>query len=481
MPEPRVTKIAIFGNGLAGALCTSKLVQILPKNVELTYIEAGATSETEALWGTVTPPATYDFLLGLDISEPDVFPHSNSSFSLGTHYKNWGPNRRNWLQSFYRPLPTYNGVGFHHYLTRLGHASDQTLDIQPYIMSVQAGLSGVFAHPPEGKKIPLADVEYGYHFEPKAWRKIALKKALSGDVTCIKADVSKTTRQDAKVQSVLLSNGQTIEADFYIDALGTPSNLGTPHPDVQSTGRRLKVNSALIQHDRLNGVCRTVTGTPSGWKSETPLQNGTHVLTIFDPAVETDAMTDRESPPLKEFDVELGRHSSPWIGNCLILGHGAARIEPLTPAPFLLLQRDIERLAELIPVSDNMDVESREYNRRFKADYDHADLFQSAFFETATDPTADQRLLDKIAQFKSRGVLVQYDYEPFTEQDWTILHLGMARYPERYDPLADHIPEDQLKNRLTQMRKAIEMMATKMPPHQVYMTGLLKYLKEKHG
>ena len=62
-----------------------------------------------------------------------------------------------------------------------------------------------------------------------------------------------------------------------------------------------------------------------------------------------------------------------------------------------------------------------------------------------------------------------------------MLHLGLGRQPERYDPLADHIPDDQLKNRLTQMRGAIEMMAKKMPPHHVYMTGLLKYLKEKHG
>jgi hypothetical protein len=60
-------------------------------------------------------------------------------------------------------------------------------------------------------------------------------------------------------------------------------------------------------------------------------------------------------------------------------------------------------------------------------------------------------------------------------------HFGMGRCPERYDPLADHIPGDQLKQRLLQMKTAVNMMAKKMPPHPVYMSGLLKYLKDNHG
>lgn len=487
-----VQKIAIFGNGLAGLLCAAKLVQILPAAVELIYVEETKASDTDDLFGTVTSQTIYEFFLGLGIYEPDIVQQTNSSFSLGTQYKNWGPENRSWTQSFYRSLPAYNGVGFHHYLTRVNAASKNTADIQPYIMSVQAAQAGVFAHPPEGKNIPLADVEYGYHFDADMWRRTIRNVVKSSNVTWIKSDVLNATWRRETLRSVSLSDGRNIEADFFIDALGPNSELATGRASPEATGRQLKATKSFVPSETLGGTCRILTGTPNGWTSETPLQNGTTVLTVFDSNFDGKSVENPTTQRPLAFDVTLGRQLTPWSGNCLTLGHGAARIEPLTPAPMILLQRDIDRLAELLPVTEKMRVESREYNRRFNADYDHAELFQSAFYmsdisqETAdsnavTNSPPDQKLLNKITQFKSRGVLVQYDYEPFTERDWTVLYFGLGFYPDRYDPLADHIPDSQLKHRLAQMRTAIEIMVKKMPPHHIYMTGLLKYLKEKNG
>ncbi|MEP3653796.1 MAG: tryptophan 7-halogenase [Litorimonas sp.] len=492
MPHDTIKKIAVFGNGLAGLLCVAKLVNILPSSIELTYIEASQGNKTDIFFGTVTSPETYEFLLGLGITEPDVLPHSRTSFSLGTRYKNWGSHNREWMQSFYRPLPAYNGVSFHHYLTRLRTSAANLSKIETYIMSAQAAESGVFAHPPEGKKIPLADVEYGYHFLPEEWCSIISRKIENTSVNLIKADVLNVSRQGDSIQSVSLSNEQSLEADFFIDALGPQSKLADPHAEIQSSGRNLKAVSSVTGKEKLEGVCRVLTGTDFGWLSETPIQNGTHHLTVYDPDSETEALAHHRNAKTDPIEVTLGKLTQPWLGNCLTLGHGAAIVEPLTPAPILLLQKDIERLAELIPVTDRMTVESREYNRRFHDDYAHAEMFSRAFFDSnvgetgpywdaATNSAVHEKLEAKIRQFKSRGVLVQFDYEPFSEQDWTVLHLGMGRDPVRYDPLADHIPKDQLKNKLEQMNKAIKIMAEKMPPHHVYMTGLLKYLKDKHG
>lgn len=492
MPHATIKKIAVFGNGLAGLLCVAKLVNILPRSIELTYVEAVNPNKTDIFFGTVTPPSTYEFLLGLGITEPDFLPHSHTSFSLGTRYKNWGPQNREWIQSFYRPLPAYNGVGFHHYLTRLRTSAADLSKIEPYIMSAQAADSGVFAHPPEGKKIPLADVEYGYHFLPEEWCSIFSTKIGNSSIKHIKADVCSVSRQGDSVQSVSLSNEQSVQADFFIDALGPQSKLANPDAETHSLGRYLKTVSSITPTENIEGVCRVVTGADFGWRSETPLQNGTHYLTVYDADSEAEALEHHGNSEAVPIEVSLGRSVQPWFGNCVTLGHGAAIIEPHTPAPVLLLQKDIERLAELIPVTDKMTVESREYNRRFHADYEHAEMFSRAFFDTmgtktapywnaATAKVIHDNLEIKIGQFKSRGVLVQFDYEPFCQQDWTMLHLGMGRDPVRYDPLADHIPEDQLKNKLEQMNKAIKTMARKMPPHHVYMTGLLKYLKDKHG
>lgn len=492
MESTSIKKIAIFGNGLAGLLCVAKLNSILPNSVDLVYVEASQASETDIVFGTVTPPSTYDFLLSLGFTEPDLMPSTNASFSLGTCYKNWGPESRDWTQTFHRPLPAFNGVGFHHYLTRLRSVSTELSELDPYVMSAAAAKAGVFAHPPEGKNIPLKDIEYGYHFLPEEFCEFLTAKLRASAIEWLKTDVESVDRQGDDIEQVALSNGEMFEADFIIDALGPNSKLIAPHTPTQSSDRQLRAMSAFTPNDKLDGVCRVLTGTNYGWQSETPLQNGTHRLAVYAPESEVKALAAHENSDLSPVNVTPGHAATPWQGNCLTLGHGAAIIEPLTPAPILLLQRDIERLAELIPVTGTMKVESREYNRRFTADYEHAELFHSAFFlsdvagntpylQAASASLLNDRLSRKVQQFKSRGVLVQYDYEPFDDRDWTMLHLGMGRYPTRYDPLADHIPEDQLKNRLTQMRSAIEVMAKKMPPHQIYMTGLLKYLKEKHG
>lgn len=492
MPTVPIQSIAVFGNGLAGLLCVAKLVKILPKAIELTYVEALKPGETDVFFGTISSSTTYEFFLGLGLSEPELLLSTNTSFSLGTQYTNWGSSDHSWTQSFHRPLPMFNGVGFHHYLTRLKQTAPELSDFEPYIMAVQAANKGVFAHPPEGQKIPLADVEYGYHFLPSAWCDFLTTQLRGQSVNWVKSDVVTVDREEGSIRSVSLTNGQTLSADFMIDALGPNSKLKAEDQTFQASGRRLKVASLFKESPNPDGVQRVLIGADFGWQAQTPLQNGVHHQIIFDPLSTPETLDQQDTASPSTYEAELGRLESPWTKNCLSLGHSAATVEPLTPAPIMLLQRDIERLAELIPVTSNMVVESREYNRRFQSDYEHAELFEKGFFKTeesydtpywkaASQMPTPAKLNEKIKQFESRGVSVQYDYEPFTVQDWTQQHFGMERNPHRYDPLADHMPISQLKQKLTQMRTAVSVMASKMPPHPVYMTGLLKYLKEKHG
>ena len=492
MIATNVKTITIFGNGLAGLLCSAKLVRILPDEIKLTYVEASASNKTDIFFGTTTSPSFYEFLLGLDITEPFLLQNTNTSFSLGTQYKNWGPKHANWTQSFNRPLPVFNGVNFHHYLTRLKPTTLDLSDISSFVMAAKAAQKGVFAHPPNGQKIPLADLEYGYHISPISSRESIKSHLKKTPMSWVTADIDSVEKENDSILSVALSNGQSITSDFIINALGKGSKLTASAGEFAASNRTLSAISSLDQTKPMQNVCRTLTGKNYGWQSETPLQNGQHRLTVFDPASEDEAIKDHGVTSNSAVTINLGRALKPWVGNCLTLGHGAAIVEPLTPAPIMLLERDIDRLAELLPQTTKMNIESREYNRRFQSDYEHAELFSKGFFSpdevlnspywiAANETPHSDKLTHKIKQFRSRGVHVQYDYEPFTALDWTLLHLGMGRHPERYDPLAEQVPTEQLKQQLTQMKMAIDTMASKMPPHSVYMNGLLKYLKEKHG
>jgi tryptophan halogenase len=172
------------------------------------------------------------------------------------------------------------------------------------------------------------------------------------------------------------------------------------------------------------------------------------------------------------------------------------KIEPLTPAPMMLLNKDIQRLLELIPVTKSTEVEQVEYNRRFHNDNNHAELFRGAFLTVDELPLGKywldavndfnvsientEKLRRKISQFENRGVIVGFDLEPFNEQEWTILHFGMGRKPLHYDRLAARYKRDEIKETLSKRQNDISHLVDKMPPHKLYLEKLLQYLKSKY-
>lgn len=492
MSEPRVKTIAVLGAGFSGAMCAAALSARLPKDIKIYLIDVPGADETDLFFGTTTSPSTYDFLLKLGLTEPDILPQSNTAFSLGTHYIAWGRQQNSWTQVFSRPLPIINGVQFQHYLNRIGQPYPQLDSLSLYIMAAHAARRGVFAHPPGDRQTPLSDVEYGYQFLPRQWRKLFLRTAAGHGVEMAQTDVANIKADRASINTIRLSTGQILKADLYIDCLGQKLNiLGTSAKG--GTARKLQALETIKQTPKLGPVCRKLSGASYGWQSETSLQDGQHRLTVYHPSSDAEALAAHGGSKRDSVEISVGFAAKPWHGNVVTLGHGAAALEPLTAAPVTLLQRDIERLIELIPVSLDMQVEAREYNRRFADDYDHAAMFQRAFFGIDSVPTDTSywkaarseeppaKLIHKITQFENRGITVQYDLEPFDSVDWLQLHTGLGRRPQRFDPLANRMDERELIETLQQMRGAIETMASKMPPHHVYMAGLLKYLRKKHG
>jgi tryptophan halogenase len=190
--------------------------------------------------------------------------------------------------------------------------------------------------------------------------------------------------------------------------------------------------------------------------------------------------------------IALSHSAKAWAENCVAIGHAASVIEPLTPAPVMLLQRDIERLLSLIPISLNMSVEAQQYNRAYALDYQHAEIFNAAFLVMENTPDNDYWIRDmtpdiiskldrKLAQFLSRGALVSYDLEPFNSEDWSILHYGMQRQPKRRDVFAAQQDKSRIGTQLNGLQKSISDTVRKMPPHHIYMDKLVSYLKRKQG
>jgi tryptophan halogenase len=77
-------------------------------------------------------------------------------------------------------------------------------------------------------------------------------------------------------------------------------------------------------------------------------------------------------------------------------------------------------------------------------------------------------LAHKIDLFRRSGRIAYYGRELFSEQSWLAVLVGQGIVPERYDPLADVMALDDLKNRLAQMRSMIRQAAEAASSHREF-------------
>jgi tryptophan halogenase len=470
--------LLVFGNTLAASMTTLALSKALPESIELIWVKPSETCLSDELYGGITTPAAYQFNLKNGVTEPDLILNTDTTFTFGSRFQDWGNNNRSWMQCFHLPFAATSGVELHHFMTR------HKANLGDFLISAQAGIKGTFAHPPtDNVKSPLSRAEYGYHFDPAQWGSLFSRKIDNTRVSILHDELSlkgnAVLLTDAKdcIKSLKLSDGTLLKADLYIDCSGTSSQLlSTLNADFVCQ-REVQLSTEVKACEQTGPANRAIKGTDYGWQATIPLRHKHHVVSLFESAFTTNE-ANRQS-------VKLGYRNDAWQGNCVGIGHSAYALEPITPAPYTLLLKDIERLLELIPVSADTLMERQQYNRRYQDDMSHAVLFHHALYAGQRDVGYSEcaKLDRKLSQYLHRGILASFDFEPFNEQDWAILHAGLGRMPEHYDRMAEQVDFEKMQANLDSVRAGIAHLASKMPAHHTYLEKLTMYLKEnqKHG
>lgn len=468
--------IIVCGSGLAALMTAIALANGLNEAYRVVLAPVSDGDTQDAFYGSVTAPSGYEFCRALGLDEPTLFLGSGTSFSFGTRYKSWPSTKQDWTQAHHQPLPVLSGVPLQHHLVR------NAVSLEPLLISAVAAQNNKFAHPPEDPAVPLSRAEYAYQFSAHEWSKLLQEIVDASRVEILTGFVEELRSADGEIKGLRMSSGDTLNADLYVDCSG-PKRLGLDAlSETFDVSRSLAFSVSEDPAVQLGPPCRVVEATPSGWVSKTFLQD--HVRTLNVEIAPATAASDKGNV------CRLGRVRSSWVGNCVAIGHAASVLEPLTPAPMILLQRDIERLLDLIPVSADMSVERREFNRRFDNDVTHATLFGNALFgveslpeteywKTAATGAKSPMLQRKIDQFENRGLLVKYDLEPFNDDDWTILHNGLGRCPARYDLQAERASKSEIEEQLQGMKQTIEHLVGRMPPHHLYVANMRRYLEKK--
>ena len=472
MSQQEITELLVFGNTLAASMTVLALSKALPKSINILWVKPGGSCASDLLYGGISSPEAYQFNLQHGVTEPELILDTDTTFTFGSSFERWGHNNRTWMQCFHLPFAATSGVELHHFMTRHNAA------LGDFLISAQAAMKGTFAHPPtDNLQAPLSRAEYGYHFDPTQWSSIFCNKMDKARIHVINDNIASVKHSQHHIDYVQLKDGTKLQANLYIDCSGTNSELLSRLNNDFVCQRNIQLSSETQPCAQTGPAYRLITGTEHGWQSATPLREKNHIVSLFESSFEPD------QAGYQTF--ALGHRNTAWQGNCVGMGHAAYALEPITPAPYILLKKDIERLLELIPISDDTQIERQEYNRRFQDDVTHAELFHRALYAGQRDVgySVCEKLDRKLTQYSHRGILTSYDFEPFNEQDWAILHSGLGRVPQRYDRMAEQVDFAKMQANLDTMRAGIAHLASSMPAHHLYLEKLSMYLKnsEKHG
>lgn len=469
--------LIICGGGLAGYIAAVSLANGLGEGRKIVFLPDVASNAADPLYGSVTAPGGYEFLRGLGLDEPTLIQQTSTSFSFGTAFRDWPFSERDWVQCHHLPFPALTGVPFQQHVTRHEKV------LEPLLVSAQAASQGKFAHPPEDNRVSLSRAEYGYQFAVDDFIEILKRQIESTHVEIVAGGLSGVKLDDGRITEIEMQSGEHLSGSLFIDCSGPERLAVSALGGDFKTGRDVSVTLESERVPQLGPPCRIVRGTASGWRATTHLQGSQLHLTVCEPS---SASSD------SSIEVSFGNMPEAWISNCVTIGHAAHICEPLTPAPMMLLQADLERLLELIPVNSDMTSERREYNRRFKADIVNAGLFQNALYRGAQSTTSSywseaiastksESLDRKIAQFEHRGLLAKNDLELFTDEDWFILHNGMGRRPDKYDRQVERASKIETEKQLSGLRHSIAQIVERMPTHHDYVANLKRYLEKQQN
>jgi tryptophan halogenase len=111
-----IERIVICGGGLAAHMTAAALARQLPPAMQITWVKAPDARDADLFFGSVAPPSAYAFNLTAAVAEPRLIVDTDTTFSWGTRFVDWGADRHSWVQCFHLPLPVVGGVLFHHHL-----------------------------------------------------------------------------------------------------------------------------------------------------------------------------------------------------------------------------------------------------------------------------------------------------------------------------------------------------------------------------
>jgi tryptophan halogenase len=488
-----IRKILIVGGGTSGWTAAAMLSTHLRR--ELCQVELVESEEISALGiGESTIPPFVRLIQQLGVDEQAFMQATQACYKLGIKFVDW----RQKNSTYFHPFGTIGQrIGSHEFyqcwLRSVVQGNPAALqEFSP--CSVMAA-KGRFFPPQHAQHTPIGSANYAMHVDARQLAGYLRRVAEERGVTRIEGRVTDAMQNDnGHISQVLLSDGRTLGADFFIDCTGFQALLIDKllHAGFEDWSHYLPCDRAIAVKTAPGSTTQpytTATARRSGWSWRIPLRGSTGHGYVYSSKFCSDAeakstlLSSLETPRVTEpmlISFTTGRRKVFWKNNCLALGLAAGFVEPLESTAIHLVARGVDFFLRLFPDRDCEPSLIREYNRRMALDYEEVRDFillhyvatqrqDTPFWQWCRNVELPDSLAERIALFKARGTLPEGIDELFKNTSWQSVFEGMGIRPGSYCPRVEHLDLQKVDETLARTRAAILAMVESLPSHDEYL------------
>ena len=483
MHEPSLRSIVILGGGTAGWMVAASLARFAP-HLAITLVESEAIGTVGVGEATIPQIRLFNSALGLD--EADFLRETRGSLKLGIEFAGWTEEGSSYMHAFGTIGQPAGLLPFQHYWLRakqLGFA-------KPLVRYSANELAARLMRVQHGTGTP--QLPYAYHFDAALYAAYLRRFAEAREVTRVEGQVAEVERdgESGDITALVLDGGHRIAGDFFIDCSGfrgllIEDELGAGYEDWTHW---LPCDRAVAVPCASGGDFTPYTRSTArraGWQWRIPLQhrigNGyvyssAHISDDEAAAVllaNLDGAPEGDPRPLR---FTTGMRKRQWVGNCLAIGLSAGFLEPLESTSIHLAQTAISRFLSVLPAGRPDPSVIDWFNAQAAFEWSRVrDFIVLHYWANARhgEPLWDQvramalpdTLSAKIEQWQAAGLIHREQEELFTEPGWFQVFAGQEVEACSYNPMADIMPEADLRALLESTEAAMVEQVRPLPHH----------------
>jgi tryptophan 7-halogenase len=480
-------RYVIAGGGTAGWMAAAALSRFAPPGTQIVLVESEAIGTVGV--GEATIPQIHLFNGALGLDEAEFLKETSGSFKLGIEFAGWRAEGHSYMHAFGNIGRQMGLLPFqHHWLraARLGFAKP----LQRYSLNELAARTMRMQRGRRTAQSP--EMPYAYHFDAGMYAAYLRRHAEARGVVRHEGliDAVELDGQTGDIAALLLDGERRIAGDFFIDCTGFRGLLieGALDTGFDDWTHYLPCDRALAVPCASGGDFTPYTRSTArvaGWQWRIPLQhrigNG-HVYSsafLSDDEAAAVLLANLNGKPLADprpLRFTTGMRRQHWNRNCLAIGLAAGFMEPLESTSIHLVQSAISRFLAMLPAGKADPAMVDHFNAQARFEWTRIRDFivlhywanqrvGQPFWDGMRAMDLPETLRAKLAQWQATGFIHREHEELFTEVGWFQVLAGQGVETQGYNPIADLLPEDVLRDLLARHEAELVEEVRQMPRH----------------